>query len=398
MTQVNEKIIPYGRQHITDDDIAAVVKSLRSDYLTQGPEIARFEHNFAAYVDAPFALSVANGTAALHLSVLALGLQPGQKVITTTITFSATANAVRYAGADVHFVDIAPATNLIDIAAIRQLLADSPKGTYAGIISVDFAGRAVNLQELRLLADAYDMWIISDSCHAPGAYFIDEQGREQLCGNGRFADLTVFSFHPVKHIASGEGGMVTTRHAHLYQQLSKLRTHGITRAADDFLNSVALAGGGEDYPAWYMEMQELGFNYRLTDLQAALGNSQLQCAAQGLVRRRALAAVYTAAFTGKDYVYNLSGDVGGHAYHLYVLEVKDRLGLYNYLRRHHVFAQVHYFPVHLMPYYQAQGWREGDLPQAEAYYKNCLSLPLFPTLSDSDQERVIQLIESYYVK
>lgn len=396
MEQVNEKIIPYGRQHITDDDIAAVVNSLRSDFLTQGPEVGHFERNFAAYVEAPFALAVANGTAALHLSVLALGLKPGQKVITTAITFSATANAVRYLGGDVVFVDIEPSTNLIDIAAVGQLLADSPKGTYAGVIPVDFAGRAVNLQELRLLADEYDMWIISDSCHAPGAYFTDSDGHRQLCGNGHFADLTVFSFHPVKHIASGEGGMITTRHEQLFQKLSQLRTHGIVRTPDSFHNTVALAGGDEGYPAWYMEMQELGFNYRLTDLQAALGNSQLKRAPQGLMRRRALAAAYTAAFAGKDYVYNLSGDVDGHAYHLYVLEVKDRLGLYNHLRAHHIFAQVHYFPVHLMPYYQAQGWREGDLPHAEAYYKNCLSLPLFPTLSDDDQQRVIQLIESYY--
>lgn len=393
---MRKNIIPYGRQHITDADIAAVTETLKSDFLTQGPQIASFEANFASYVQAPYAVAVANGTAALHLSVLALGLHAGQRVITTPITFAATANAVRYAGAEVTFVDIDPQTYLIDIDAVRELLAASPKGTYAGIIPVDFAGRALDLEALRTLADEHDLWIIADSCHAPGAYFRDKQGTQQLCGNGKFADLTVFSFHPVKHIAAGEGGMVTTRDEALYKRLCNLRSHGIQRDAESFINPTAMAGGDTNYPAWYMEMQELGFNYRLTDMQAALGNSQLQRACEGLKRRKTLAENYTEAFADKPYIKGKSGNIDGHAYHLYVLEVDDRLGLYDHLRKHQIFAQIHYFPTHLMPYYQNLGWKEGDLPKAEAYYKSCISLPLYPSLSDDDQRRVTSAIDGYF--
>lgn len=395
---MNDKIIPYGRQHITDADIEAVVEVLKSDFLTQGPQISEFEHNFSSYVEAPYALAVSNGTVALHLSVLALGLQAGQKVITTPITFAATANAVHYAGGEVSFVDIDPQTYLIDLAAVRRLLESAPKGTYAGIIPVDFAGRAVNLEELRKLCDEYDLWIIADSCHAPGAFFTDTMGEAQLCGNGKYADLTVFSFHPVKHIASGEGGMITTKNEALYEKLTSLRSHGMVRHSDRFINPISLAAGDTHYPAWYMEMQELGFNYRLTDLQAALGNSQLKRAHQGLERRRELATNYTRAFARKDYIKSVSGRVLGHAYHLYVIEVDDRLGLYQHLRSQQVFAQIHYFPTHLMPYYQKLGWKEGDLPQAEAYYAHCISLPMYPTLSDDEQAYVIQLINDYYEK
>lgn len=390
------QVIPYGKQHITEEDIQAVVETLKSDYLTQGPKIKEFETAFAAYVGAAFAVAVANGTAALHLNTLALGVKPGDKVITTPITFAASANCIRYCGGEVVFADIDPETYLLDINKIKVLLESSPRGTYQGIIPVDFAGRAVDLEAFRKLANEYGLWIIEDSCHAPGGYFLDAQGEKQHCGNGRFADLAIFSFHPVKHIAAGEGGMITTNSKSLYERLLKLRTHGITKEEDSFENSVEFAGGEKAYPGWYMEMQELGYNYRLTDFQAALGLSQLKRAADGLNRRREIAKKYFAAFEGKDFIKGQSGVMEGHAYHLYVIQVKDRMGLYNHLRENKIFAQVHYIPTHLMPYYREFGWKDGDLPNAEAYYKQCISLPMFPTLTVKEQEYVIDVIYQYY--
>jgi len=399
-------MIPYGRQHITDEDIEAVIQVLKSDFLTQGPSIAAFEKAFADYVGAQYAVAVANGTAALHLCTLALGVQPGDKVITTPITFAASANCIRYCGGEVVFADIDPATYLLDINKVKELLNASPKGTYKGIVPVDFAGRAVDLEAYRKLADEYGLWIIEDSCHAPGGYFVDTKGQKQQCGNGAFADLAIFSFHPVKHIAAGEGGMITTNDKALYEKLLMLRTHGITRDTSIFKNDVAFANGLEAsdilsltspiYPAWYMEMQDLGFNYRLTDFQAALGHSQLKRAEAGMQRRREIAKNYAAAFEGQDFILGQSGDVEGHAYHLFVIEVPDRLGLYNHLRRKDIYAQIHYIPTHLMPYYRQFGWKEGDLPLAEQYYKQCISLPMYPTLTEEEQDFVITKIKEFY--
>lgn len=389
-------VIPYGRQNIQQQDIDAVVETLKSDFLTQGPKIAEFEEAFASYVGSKYAVSVSNGTAALHLCALALDVKEGDKVITTPITFAASANCVRYCGGEVVFADIDPATYLLDIESVRTLLKDSPKGTYKGIIPVDFAGRAVDLEAFRKLADEYGLWIIEDACHAPGGYFKDSQVTEQYCGNGQYADLAIFSFHPVKHIAAGEGGMITTNDEALYRNLQTLRTHGIVKADDQYTNSIEFAGGDDTYPGWYMEMQTLGYNYRLTDFQAALGLSQLGRAEEGLVRRREIAKQYHEAFQNKSYVNGQSGVVDGHAYHLYVLEVADRLGLYKHLRAHGIFAQIHYIPCHLMPYYRALGWKEGDMPHAENYYKSCISLPMYPTLSAADQQFVIDKIDEYY--
>lgn len=388
--------IPYGRQHITEEDIHAVVETLQSDYLTQGPKIKEFEDAFARYVGAKYAIAVANGTAALHLNALALGVKPGDKIITTPITFAASANCVRYCGGEVVFADIDPDTYLLDINAVTQLLEASPKGTYQGIIPVDFGGRAVDLQAFRKLADYYDLWIIEDACHAPGGYFINSEGEKQYCGNGRFAELAIFSFHPVKHIATGEGGMITTNDQSLYKKLLQLRTHGIVKEDGLYTNSVAFAGGEASYPGWYMEMQDLGYNYRLSDFQAALGISQLTRAEEGLEKRRNIASAYFNAFKDKGFIKGQSGVVEGHAYHLYVIEVEDRLGLYNYLREQNIFAQIHYIPTHLMPYYRQFGWKEGDMPHAETYYRHCISLPMFPTLTEEEQQRVIDCITAYY--
>lgn len=395
------KSIPYGRQNITKKDIEAVVETLNSDFLTKGPKVKEFEVAFANYVGSKYAIAVSNGTAALHLSVLALNIEPGDKIITTPITFAASANCIKYCGGEVFFVDINPDTKLIDIDKLELILKNSPSGTFKGIIPVNFAGYPVNLEKLKKIAIDYGLWIIEDACHSPGGYFEDNNGKIQNCGNGVYADLSIFSFHPVKHIATGEGGMITTNDEKLYSQILKLRTHGITNQPADFKNSIITATGGiesESYPGWYMEMQDLGFNYRITDFQAALGISQLERADQNLIRRNEIAKRYFIAFQGKKFIKKANSLLSGHAYHLFVLEVEDRLGLYNYLRENKILAQIHYFPTHLMPYYQKFGWKFGDMPVAENYYANCISLPMFPTLTVTEQDYVIEKINHYYEK
>ena len=381
------KKIPYGRQHITNEDIQAVVEVLKSDYLTQGPHIAEFEQAFADYIGVKYAVAVSNGTAALHLCTLAIGVKKGDRVITTPITFIASANCVRYADGEVIFSDIDPETYLLDINKVRQLLESAPKGYYKGIIPVDFAGRAVDLEAFRKLADEYGCWIIEDACHAPGGYFTDSKGVRQNCGNGNYADLAIFSFHPVKHIACGEGGMITTNNKDLYDRVRNLRTHGIQQRPE--LRQY-------NHGVWYYEMQELGYNYRITDIQSALGISQLKRAKAGLERRKEIATVYEDAFQEKTFIRGQSGVVGGHAYHLYIVEFEDRDRLINHLREQNIFAQVHYIPVHLMPYYRQFGWKDGDLPMAEEYYKHCLSIPMYPTLTEKEQITVIETIIKFY--
>ncbi len=379
-------MIPYGRQHITEDDINAVVKALKSDFLTQGPEIAAFEKAFAEYIGCKYAVAVSNGTAALHLCTMALDVNKSSRVITSPITFAASANCVRYCDGEVYFADIDPKTYLLDINKVRALLEKHPKGYFKGIIPVDFAGNAVNLEEFKKLADEYGCWIIEDACHAPGGYFIDSNGKKQLCGNGQFADLAIFSFHPVKHIACGEGGMVTTNDEKLYNKLLKLRTHGITKDP----NLMHKNDGG-----WYYEMQELGYNYRITDFQAALGTSQLKKADAGLTRRKEIAKTYFEAFKNNPKIKGQSGVVEGHAYHLYIIEVEKRKELYDFLRLKNIFCQVHYIPVHTLPYYQSLGWKEDDFINAENYYKGCLSLPMYPTLTKDEQTFVIEQINTF---
>jgi len=382
-------IIHYGRHNITPHDIDAVVEVLRSEYLTQGPKIAEFEQAFSEYIGVKYAVAVSNGTAALHLGALALNVKPGDKVITTPITFAATANCVLYAGGEVVFADINAETYLLDIKEVEKLLTNSPKGTYAGIIPVDFAGRPVDMEAYRRLADEYDCWIIEDACHAPGGYFRDSKGKIQNCGNDFYSDLAIFSFHPVKHLTCGEGGMITTNNESLYKKLLLLRTHGITRELDLMT---------ENHGGWYYEMKELGFNYRLCDFQAALGLSQLKRADNNLELRRNLAFSYDAAFASQPFIKGHSGFLDGHAYHLYIVEIENRNELYNYLRDHNIYTQVHYIPLHLMPYYRKFGWQRGSFPVAEEYYSKCLSLPMFPTLTAKEQEYVIRTIESYYKK
>lgn len=378
------KPIPYGRQSISEEDIKAVVETLKSDYLTQGPRIPEFEKKFADYVGAPYAVAVNNATSGLHLAAKALGVKPGQRVIVTPMTFAASANCIKYCGGDVTFCDIDPDTYLMDVEKLRKMLSDSPRGHYAGVVVVDFAGYPHNMEQLRSLADEFGLWIIEDACHAPGAWFVDSKGERQLTGNSRFADCTVFSFHPVKHIATGEGGMVTTSNPDIYDALQLYRTHGITRDP----GRISQNDGG-----WYYEMIDLGFNYRLTDMQAALGISQLDRADAGIHRRQQIAKRYDEAFASNPDIKTpfRAPDIL-HAFHLYVIQVPDRRKLYDLLRADGILAQVHYAPLHLMPYYRRDGWKEGDLPVVEDYYAHCLSLPMFPTLSDEQQDYVIQRV------
>jgi UDP-4-amino-4,6-dideoxy-N-acetyl-beta-L-altrosamine transaminase len=384
----NMKKIPYGRQNITKEDIDAVVEVLKSDFLTQGPNIKMFEEAFAQYIGSKYAVAVSNGTAALHLNAMALNVKPGDKVITTPITFVASANCIKYCGGDIVFGDIDPETYLLDIESVRSILESDTKRLIKGIIPVNFAGRCVNLEAFRKLADEYGCWIIEDACHSPGGYFVNSKGERVNSGSGQYAELSIFSFHPVKHIASGEGGMITTNDELLYRRLLNLRSHGIQqdpslRIYDDSL--------------WYYEMQELGYNYRLTDFQAALGYSQLKRADQGLQRRKEIAAVYSRAFAEKSYIKGMSGIQEGHAYHLFVLEVDKRKELHSYLRDNNIFAQIHYIPAHLMPYYKGFGWKEGDLKHSEEYYKHCISIPMYPTLTDDEQQYIIDTINRFYV-
>lgn len=378
------KQIPYGHQKITAEDIQAVVDVLQSDFLTQGPRIKEFENVFAQYVGAKYAVAVNNATAGLHLASVALCIKPGDKVIVTPLTFAASANCVCYCGGDVIFCDIDKDSYLIDIDKLHKILRSSPVGTYKGIVPVDFAGYPVNLEKLRQLADEYGLWILEDACHAPGGYFIDSGENEQRCGNGRLADISVFSFHPVKHITTGEGGMITTNNKQLYDKLCLYRTHGISK--DPLLMK-------ENHGGWYNEMIGLGFNYRLTDFQAALGISQLRRADSGLIRRRQIAAKYNQAFTGiAGLKIPFVEEKYYHAYHLYVIQVKDRYGLYDFLRKQNILVQVHYVPLHLMPYYQKRGNKKGDLPIVEAYYQHCLSLPIFPSLTEEEQDYIIEKV------
>lgn len=379
------KPIPYGRQEITPEDIAAVTAVLQADYLTGGPRIQGFEEAFAKYVGAKYAVAVSSGTAALHLSAMALGVKPGHKVITTPNTFAATANCVLYCGGEVDLVDMDPATLTLDLELTHQRLASSPRGTYQGIIPVDFGGHPVNMEAFRRLADEFGCWLLEDACHAPGGYFNGSDGKTYFCGSGTWADLAIFSFHPVKHIACGEGGMITTNNETFYQQLLALRTHGITRDRNLLR---------EDHGGWYYEMQTLGFNYRLTDIQAALGISQLSRAATNLERRRILAQRYEEAFSGSPVKTPKMHE--GHAWHLYAVQVSERKKLYDYLRAQNIYSQIHYIPIHYQPFYQNLGWSKGDFPHTEKYYDAALSLPLFPSMTDEQQSYVIEKVLGFF--
>lgn len=372
--------ISYGRQYITDEDIQVVVDTLKSDYLTQGPKIAQFENDFANYCGCKYACVVSNGTAALHLCAMALDIKPGDKVITTPITFVASANGFRYCGAEIVFCDIRPDTYLMDMDKLEEILKASPKGTYKAVVPVDFAGYPVDVERMRILADEYGFAIVEDACHAPGGSLVDSKGVKNMVGNGHYADLTVFSFHPVKHIATGEGGAITTNNKELYDKVSLYRTHGITKDP---------AMLQENHGGWYYEMLELGYNYRITEFQAALGISQLKRLDWSIERRNEIAKKYDAAFENTSIITPFRAGNITHAFHLYIIQVDKRKELYDFLRQNNIFSQVLYIPAHTMPYYKQRGWQQGDMPVAEEYYSKCLALPMFPSLTEEEQDWVI---------
>lgn len=380
------KTIPYGHQYITEDDINAVREVLTADYMTQGPIVGEFEREFCHYLGCQYARMVSNGTAALHICAQALGIKSGDKVITTPNTFVASANGFRYEGAEIVFCDIDPDTFLMDIDKLEAILKDSPKGTYKAVIPVDFAGYPVNEEKLRKLADEYGFYLVIDACHAPGAKFTDSKGEMQMVGSGKFADFTVFSFHPVKHIAAGEGGAITTNNKELFEKAALFTSHGITKNPE----LMTKCEGG-----WYYEMLELGHNYRVTEMQAALAMSQLKRLDWSLKRRNEIAKKYDEEFKGTKVRVPFRAKDIYHAFHLYMIQVDDRKGLYDFMHENMVHVQVLYIPMHLMPYYRQFGWKEGDMPMAENYYAHCLALPMFPSLTDEEQDWVIGKVKSF---
>jgi UDP-4-amino-4,6-dideoxy-N-acetyl-beta-L-altrosamine transaminase len=377
-------MIPYGRQSISRSDIDAVSEVLGSDWLTQGPMVPRFEADVAGYVDAPFAVAVSSGTAALHVACLAAGLGSGGLLWTSPITFVASANCGRYVGADVDFVDIDPATLCMSAGALEHKLIEADRAGKLPdvVVPVDMAGQSCDMTAVRALADRYGFLVIEDASHAIGATF---EGSK--VGSCRFADMTVLSFHPVKIVTTGEGGMITARDSRHAERSALLRTHGITRDA-------SLMEREPDGP-WYYEQIDLGFNYRMTDIQAALGVSQMTRIEEFLARRRELAARYDEALS--DLVATPSVDPrGASAWHLYVIRVEAdrRREIFDSLRGTGIGVNVHYIPVHLQPYYRRLGFEPGDFPDAERYYGGAISLPLYAGLSDSDQDKVLAAVRS----
>jgi len=378
------KPIPYARQSIDRADIEAVVEVLRSDWLTQGPAVARFEQALAAYAGARHAVAASNATAALHLACLALGLGPGDALWTSPNTFVASANCARYCGARVDFVDIDPQTGNLSVAELERKLerAHSEKRLPKALLCVHFGGRPCNMPAIAALARNYGIAVIEDAAHAIGA----EYGRGKV-GNCAYSDVAVFSFHPVKIITTGEGGAALTNRGDLAERIALLRSHGITRDASRML--------GPSHGPWYYEQLELGFNYRMTDIQAALGASQLSRIEQFVGRRRTLARRYAERLAGLDLALPPpDGDVKS-AWHLYPVQLtgrKSRRAVFDELRARQISANVHYIPVHLQPYYRALGFARGDFPRAEQFYDRALTLPLFPAMSEDEQDAVCEAL------
>lgn len=378
-------MIPYGRQQIAPEDVEAVRAVLASDFLTQGPAVPAFEQAVARYVGAPHAVAVNSATSALHVACLALGVGPGDLVWTSPNSFLASANCARYCGADVDFVDIDPVDLNMSVPALREKLA---RAKAAGrlpkvLVPVDFGGRSARLAPMRELADAYGFAILEDASHAIGATY-----RGRHVGGHGLADVTVFSFHPVKIITTAEGGLALTHRPELARRMELARSHGMTREPSEMR-------GTPDGP-WYYEQQTLGFNYRLTDLQAALGTSQLHRIESFLARRHAVRSRYDAAFADLPLVLPAPDSEGRSALHLYPVQLvrHDRRAVFAALRARGLGVNVHYIPIHTQPYYRALGFRPGDFPAAEAYYQRAITLPLHAGMTDADVETVIAAVRA----
>jgi len=371
--RIVEYHIPYGRQWIEEDDIQAVIEALKSDFLTTGPRVTQFEKLVAEYTGANYAVAVANGTAALHAACFAAGIGPGDEVITSPITFAASANCVLYCGGIPVFADIDPCTYNIDPNDIRSKITSKTKA----IIPVHLAGQPCDMDEIHKIAEQYNLTVIEDGAHALGAEY---KGKRI----GSLSDMTTFSFHPVKPITTGEGGIITTNDENLYQKLIMFRSHGITR-------DPALLQKNEG--SWYYEQQSLGYNYRITDIQCALGISQMKKLDRFIKTRRKLAQRYCNALENcKDIIrpYQLEGTNSG--WHLYMIQIQNhnRKEIVDKLWEKGIYVNVHYIPVYKHPYYQKNGYRDVYCKNAECLYEHLISLPLYPLLTDSQQNKIVQ--------
>ncbi|HEG43592.1 MAG TPA: UDP-4-amino-4,6-dideoxy-N-acetyl-beta-L-altrosamine transaminase [Phycisphaerales bacterium] len=369
------KFINYGRQCIEEDDIQSVVETLRSDFLTQGPKVKEFEESLASYCGAKYAVAFSSGTAALHGAYFAMGLGEGEEIITSPMTFLATSNAALYLGGKPVFVDVEPDTGNVDANLIESAITAKTKA----IVPVHYAGHPCDLERINAIAKKHDLFVIEDGCHALGGEHLDRK-----IGDCKYSDMTVFSFHPVKTIATGEGGAVLTNDPDTYEKLVMFRQHGVTKSPGNLINITDSDGG------WYYEMQHLGYNYRITDIQAALGCSQLKKLDRFILRRREIVEIYRKAFEGNEF-FDIPVEKGyaKSACHLYPIRLKDKYKnkkkeIFTRLRENGLGVQVHYIPVHLQPYYQQLGFKKGSCPNAEDFYAREISLPLFPAMSQED--------------
>jgi UDP-4-amino-4,6-dideoxy-N-acetyl-beta-L-altrosamine transaminase len=380
-------MIPYGRQSINEADIQAVVDVLRSDFLTQGPAVPNFENSVADYCGAQYALAVNSATSALHIACLALGVGKGDKVWTSPITFVASSNCALYCGASVDFVDIDPQTYNMSVTCLADKLAQAEKSGCLPkvVIPVHLCGQSCDMETIYRLSKQYGFKIIEDASHAIGGKYHNEP-----IGNCRYSDITVFSFHPVKIITTGEGGMALTNDAALAKSMQLFRSHGITREIDQMTHE-------PDGP-WYYQQIDLGFNYRLTDLQAALGLSQMQRLDEFVAKRHALAKRYDQILSGLPIVIPWQHPDSYSAFHLYIIRLNlEQTGsthrqVFEALRAAGIGVNLHYIPVYLQPYYQQLGFKPGHCPEAECYYAEIISLPMFPALTEEEQDQVVNAL------
>lgn len=380
------KKIPYGRQFISQADIEEVTVALSSDLITQGVIVPEFEQQFATYFNAKYAVAVNSGTAALHLACLAMGIGEGDVVMTSPITFAASMNCAQYCRATASFIDICPDNFCLSIDALKQRL-EADSHSVQAVVVVHFAGYPVDMPALFDLSKKHNFFIIEDVCHAPGAARRNDDGEVFRVGNCRYSHISTFSFHPVKHMTTGEGGMLLTNDSTLYQRALRLRSHGITKDVEQL---------HENHGGWYYEMHDLGFNYRMTDFQAALGLSQLKRLDWSNERRRQIAERYTQELAPLPIGIQKIEEGIQHAFHLFVILTEYRDQLYRYLHGRGVLAQVHYVPVNSMPYYKKLGHSPEDTPEALNYYQRCLSLPMYPTLSDEEIDYVIKALHEFF--
>lgn len=386
-------MIPYGRHCIDESDIKAVSDVLRSGALTQGPLVEAFENAVATYTGSRYAVAVSSATAGLHLAAIAAGVGPGTALVTTPITFIASANAAQYAGGDTLFADVDARTVNMDPAELEKVLAGNPN--VRTIVPVHYAGLPCDMAAISKMARAAGAHIIEDAAHALGGHYADGA----KVGSNAHSDMTVFSFHPVKAVAAGEGGVVTTNNEAMYRHLLRLRSHGVNKLDDPLVYVEDSMENGKPNP-WYYEMTELGYHYRITDIQSALALSQLSKLDQFIARRRELALAYDAAFADFSNLRPAQPSEGRHnsGHHLYVLRIAfDRIGisrgdLMRMLRERGIGSQVHYIPVTSQPYYRERGHNTADFPQALSFYNEALSIPLFYELSDEDQAKVISTL------